>query len=92
MESKIEEISPVDARDKTKAAFMLLLEDFQNGVAEVETHFLPTNMLSMYCRGFCPFKDNCLVLAADDEHYLDVDCNEEIFKGYLKRATDSTSD
>lgn len=92
MESKIEEISPVDARDKTKAAFMLLLEDFRNGVAKAEMLYLPHDAFSMYCKFFCPFKDNCLVLAADDEHYLDVDCNEEIFKGYLKRATDSTND
>lgn len=77
-----------DIKEDYKIAFLALLHDFQNYTCDVDDE--DETVLSAYCKDVCPFKDNCLVLAADDEHYLDVDCHEEIFKWYLKRATDST--
>lgn len=79
-----------DNEKKFKAAFLTVLRDFQNYTCDVDGK--DETELSTYCKDVCPFKDNCPVLAAGDEHYLDVDCDEEIFKWYLNLLEEDADD
>ena len=85
-----------DNEKKFKAAFMALLDDYQNGIGDATEHDIANN----YCNRYCPFarggKDYCPAMVSEeyfdceqDEYHTNEDkCRESIFNWYLERSND----